>query len=69
MPTIANAVTVTEAIFHRIEALEGDVIPSSMKAHVTRDYGHTALEKSNELLFHLGLATCSHTLSPRTLAM
>ncbi|MCG6885529.1 MAG: efflux RND transporter permease subunit [Silicimonas sp.] len=55
----ANAVTVTEAIFHRIEALEGDMIPSSMDVHVTRDYGHTALEKSNELLFHLGLATAS----------
>ncbi|TNF62746.1 MAG: efflux RND transporter permease subunit, partial [Rhodobacteraceae bacterium] len=26
---------------------------------VTRDYGHTALEKSNELLFHLALATVS----------
>ncbi|WP_172329900.1 efflux RND transporter permease subunit [Mangrovicoccus sp. HB161399] len=55
----ANAVTVTEAVFDRIEALRGEVIPGSVELRVTRDYGHTALEKSNELLFHLGLATLS----------
>lgn len=55
----ANAVLVTEAVIRRAEALRGTVIPTSMAVQVTRDYGHTALEKSNELLFHLGLATLS----------
>jgi hypothetical protein len=30
-----------------------------MNVEVTRDYGETANEKANELLFHLGLATVS----------
>ena len=55
----ANAVVVAEEILHRVEALEGRVIPDSMKLSVTRDYGETANEKANELLFHLGLATIS----------
>jgi multidrug efflux pump subunit AcrB len=30
-----------------------------MAVEVTRDYGETANEKANELLYHLGLATVS----------
>ncbi len=55
----ANAVTVTQAIFARVDALKGSMIPDSVAVEVTRDYGRTALDKSNELLFHLGLATLS----------
>jgi hypothetical protein len=39
--------------------LEGSLIPHSMAVEVTRDYGETANEKANELLYHLGLATVS----------
>jgi multidrug efflux pump subunit AcrB len=55
----ANAVIVAEAILHRVEALEGSLIPETIEVIVTRDYGETANEKANELLFHLGLATVS----------
>src|SRR3990167_7768656 len=55
----ANAVVVSEAALHRIEAVEGSIIPDSVKLTITRDYGETANEKANELLFHLGLATVS----------
>ena len=55
----ANAVTVAEAVLARVEALEGTLVPASMHVTVTRDYGETANEKANELLFHLGLATLS----------
>jgi multidrug efflux pump subunit AcrB len=55
----ANAVTVAEAILHQIHAMEGSVIPSSVAVEVTRDYGETADEKADELLFHLALATVS----------
>jgi len=55
----ANAVIVAEAILHRVEALEGSLIPETIDVIVTRDYGETANEKANELLFHLGLATLS----------
>uniref|UniRef100_UPI003BAC5D4B efflux RND transporter permease subunit n=1 Tax=Stappia sp. TaxID=1870903 RepID=UPI003BAC5D4B len=55
----SNAVTVAEAILHKVEALKGRLVPVSMQVTVTRDYGETANEKANELLFHLGLATLS----------
>ena len=55
----ANAVIVAEEILHRVEALEGSLIPETIDVIVTRDYGETANEKANELLFHLGLATLS----------
>ncbi|MDR5651507.1 efflux RND transporter permease subunit [Ruixingdingia sedimenti] len=55
----ANAVVVAEAILHRVEALQGRTIPDTVAVTVTRDYGETANEKANELLFHLGLATVS----------
>ena len=55
----SNAVTVAEAILHRVHMLEGSLIPSDLTVEVTRDYGETANEKANELLYHLGLATVS----------
>ncbi|TRD15888.1 efflux RND transporter permease subunit [Palleronia caenipelagi] len=55
----ANAVIVAEEILHRAHRLEGDLIPESIQIDITRDYGETADEKANELLFHLGLATVS----------
>ncbi len=55
----ANAVTVAEEILHRVEAMQGGLIPDSVAVEITRDYGETASEKANELLFHLGLATLS----------
>jgi multidrug efflux pump subunit AcrB len=55
----SNAVTVAEAILHRVDALSGTLIPAEIAIEVTRDYGETANEKANELLYHLGLATVS----------
>lgn len=55
----ANAVVVAEEILHRVEELKGELIPADVEVQVTRDYGETANEKANELLFHLGLATVS----------
>jgi multidrug efflux pump subunit AcrB len=55
----ANAVVVAESLRARVAALEGQLIPPDVAATITRDYGETANEKANELLFHLGLATVS----------
>ncbi|MCR9150698.1 MAG: efflux RND transporter permease subunit [Rhodobacteraceae bacterium] len=55
----ANAVVVAEEILHKVAELEGHLIPAEVEVQVTRDYGETANEKANELLFHLGLATVS----------
>lgn len=55
----ANAVVVSQAIEARLHALEGGLIPEGVGVAITRNYGETANEKANELLFHLGLATLS----------
>jgi multidrug efflux pump subunit AcrB len=54
-----NAVVIAERIVERLEQLKGNLIPEDINVQVTRDYGETANEKANELLFHLGLATVS----------
>jgi len=54
-----NAVVISENIIARLETLKGEVIPEDISVEVTRNYGETANEKANELLFHLGLATIS----------
>jgi multidrug efflux pump subunit AcrB len=55
----ANAVVVSEHILERVETLRGTLIPDGLGVAVSRDYGESANEKANELLFHLGLATVS----------
>ncbi|HCK84417.1 MAG TPA: multidrug transporter AcrB [Hyphomonadaceae bacterium] len=55
----ANAVLVSQAVERRLHALEGSLVPEAVEVAVTRNYGETANEKANELLFHLGLATLS----------
>ena len=55
----SNAVVVAEAILSRVDQLHGNLIPSDISVDVTRNYGETANEKANELLYHLGLATVS----------
>jgi multidrug efflux pump subunit AcrB len=54
-----NAVTVSENVLHRLEPLRGSVIPSDVQMTITRDYGDTAKEKSNELLWHMLIAVVS----------
>ena len=55
----ANAVVVSQAIEQRLHQLEGTLIPEGVSANISRNYGETANEKANELLFHLALATIS----------
>jgi multidrug efflux pump subunit AcrB len=55
----ANAVVVSHGIAQRLQGLKSRLIPDDVEVTITRDYGETANEKANELLFHLGLATIS----------
>ncbi|HQP31026.1 MAG TPA: efflux RND transporter permease subunit, partial [Deltaproteobacteria bacterium] len=55
----ANASIVAEDALARVEALRGRIIPSDVKVTVTRNYGETAKDKSNELLDHMLIATIS----------
>jgi len=58
----ANATWVAEDLIRRIESLKGKLIPSDVQVTVTRNYGETAREKNNELLFHMFLAALSVTI-------
>jgi len=53
----ANAVVVADQILARLHAIEGRLVPADVNVVVTRNYGQTAQDKANELLFHLMLAT------------
>ena len=52
----ANAIDVVNAALAKVEALRGTLLPADVGVAITRDYGHTAAEKSNELLLHMGIA-------------
>jgi multidrug efflux pump subunit AcrB len=54
-----NAVVLAGAIVARLHQLAGQLFPADVEMQVARDYGATANDKANELLFHLGLATLS----------
>jgi multidrug efflux pump subunit AcrB len=55
----ANASIVARDVLKKMEALRGSLIPSGMEVTVTRNYGETAKEKSDELLEHMMIATIS----------
>jgi multidrug efflux pump subunit AcrB len=52
----ANAVTVVHDVMRTVARLRGVLLPADVAITVSRDYGATASEKSNELLLHMGLA-------------
>jgi len=54
-----NAVVVADNVLRRIEPLKGKVIPADVTVAITRNYGDTAAEKSNELLWHMLIAVVS----------
>ena len=57
-----NAVTTADEVLKMVNELKGNVIPKDVHLSVTRNYGKSAEEKSNELLEHLLIATLSVTL-------
>ena len=58
----ANATWVAEDLVKKVESLKGKVIPADVQVTITRNYGETAKEKNNELLFHMFLAAISVTI-------
>jgi len=57
-----NGVSVANAILEKIEYLKGRVIPENVNVSVTRNYGETANDKVNELIFKLFIATLVVTI-------
>jgi len=56
-----NAITVANNVLARINNVKGVVIPDNIHTTITRNYGETAKEKSNELLYHMMIAIVSVT--------
>ncbi len=54
-----NAIAIAEKVMDRVHDAKGRVIPDNIHMTVTRHYGETAREKSNELLFHMLIAVVS----------
>jgi multidrug efflux pump subunit AcrB len=57
-----NATFLSQRILKRMEELRGNVLAPDVNVTISRNYGETAKEKSDELLKHLMLATLSVTL-------
>lgn len=58
----ADAMKISEQILNRVEKLQQNIIPDEVKVEVTRNYGETASDKVNELLFHLLVAIVAVTV-------
>jgi multidrug efflux pump subunit AcrB len=58
----ANAISVARDVLRKVDTLQGRIIPADIEMTVTRHYGETAAEKSNELLLHMGIAVFGVTL-------
>jgi multidrug efflux pump subunit AcrB len=58
----ANAIAVADQVLKKVEALQGRTIPNGVEMTITRHYGRTAAEKSNELLLHMGIAVVGVSL-------
>jgi multidrug efflux pump subunit AcrB len=57
-----NASIIADHVLEKVNALRGYLLPNDLSVTVTRNYGETAKDKSNELLEHLLIATFSVTL-------
>ncbi len=55
----ANATELARKLLAKVEALRPRLLPEDVHLEVTRNYGRTAEEKSNELVEHLLIATLS----------
>ncbi len=54
-----NATFLANEVIRKVEAVKGFILPEDVRYVITRNYGETAKEKSNELLEHLAIATIS----------
>jgi multidrug efflux pump subunit AcrB len=58
----SNGVSVANDVLDYVERLKGSLIPDNVYVEVTRNYGETANEKVNELIFKLFVVTGAVTL-------
>jgi multidrug efflux pump subunit AcrB len=58
----SNAIAVAQAVLAQTARLEGTAIPRDVSITITRHYGESAAEKSNELLLHMAIAVVGVSL-------
>jgi multidrug efflux pump subunit AcrB len=54
-----NAIVIADKVIGKVGEIKGRTIPDGVRLTVTRNYGETAAEKSNELLLHMLIAIFS----------
>jgi len=57
-----NAITVTRKVVEKAESLRGTVVPSDVEMRVTRNYGETAKDKVDDLLYSMLFAILTVTV-------
>jgi multidrug efflux pump subunit AcrB len=54
-----NAIEIANQVLRKVDMMKGHTIPDDIQVTVTRNYGESAEEKSNELLLHMMIAILS----------
>jgi multidrug efflux pump subunit AcrB len=54
-----NATDVAHRVVAKLDTLKGSIVPPDVHLTISRDYGESAADKSNELLFHMLLSIVS----------
>ena len=54
-----NAIELTRSVERKVDTARGYLLPRDLTVSITRNYGETAAQKSNELLWHMFLAVVS----------
>jgi multidrug efflux pump subunit AcrB len=57
-----NAIDIVRRVERKLDTVRGVTVPPTVHVSVTRNYGETARDKSNELLWHMLLAVLSVSL-------
>jgi multidrug efflux pump subunit AcrB len=57
-----NAIEIAHAVERKIALVRPAIVPADVQLTITRNYGETAAEKSNELLLHMFIAVVSVSL-------
>lgn len=58
----SNSVNIAAAVKRMVNESKGYIIPADVHTAITRDYGETAQDKSNELILHILIATIAVTI-------
>ena len=63
-PAIEKAIALTRNIEKKLDTVRGYLVPADLEVSITRNYGETATEKADELLFHLAVGGLRRVLRP-----